>query len=358
MGLSLAYQLSGSGHRVVVVDRPMSQTRASWAAAGLLPAADCEHAPDALERLRAYSRNILTHWCRQLQAETGLDPQLEGRGAIHLARTPGETAALEAAVIQWRDDGIQVQRLDEQRGIQLEPALRSGFERRIWQAAYFLPEESTLRPPRLLKALRLACSRRGVGWLDDEVQGWMIDRSRAGAQLSSGDMLRAESYCICSGAWSERHLRQCGLNTEVVPWRGQMLLFDLPGNDLRRVLYEGPNYIVPRNEGLVLAGSTMEDVGFCDERTEAARQRLRAFAIDLLPELSRAELVQHWSGFRPGTADGNPLLGRVEPLENVFVATGHFRNGIALAAGSAVVLDDLMHGRAPQIDVTEFRPNR
>ncbi len=358
LGLSVAYQLSRQGRSIAIVDRPLSQNQASWAAAGLLPPANLAQAPDAYERLRAYSRETLTVWCEVLRTQTGIDAELRTRGAIHVARTKGESAALSASAAQWQQEGIQVEPLDELRGTQLEPALQQGLQRGLWHAAYFLPDEATVRPPRLLKALQQACRQQGVRFLSEEVGHWEIKKNEGLARLSTGEPLRADSYCICSGAWSERHLRQCGLNAEIIPWRGQMLLYKLDPVALRRVIYEGPNYIVPRDDGLVLVGATMEEVGFGDEVTAAARRRLEEFAWTLIPELAHAELIRQWAGFRPGTVDGFPLLGRIEPLTNIYVATGHFRSGIAMSAGSAVVLDDLMQGRAPQVDVSVFRPNR
>ncbi len=358
IGLSTAYQLSLSGMRIVVVDKALHSRQASWAAAGLVPPANPEGAPDAYERLRAFSRSHLLKWCNQLARDTGIDPELRHRGSVHVARTPGELAALNAAVAQWRAEGISVESLDSRRTIDIEPALTNAVETEKLLGAFYVPDEATLRPPRLLKALTAACKARGVDWCEAQVTRWKIDDRQATASLSSGQRLLAKKYCVCGGAWSASQLSQLGINAEIVPWRGQMLLWQSSSDLVRRVVYEGPNYIVPRDDGLYLVGSTMEDAGFQGQTTTAAHDVLRDFGVSLLPQLATAKLIQHWAGFRPGTADGDPIIGRIEPLTNVYVATGHFRSGIAMAAGTAAVLDDLINDRTPPIDVSSFRPNR
>lgn len=357
MGLSLAYELSSHGQRVAVVDVGKAG-QASWAAAGILPPADLNAAPDPYEALRAFSRTTLQRWCKALRIQTGIDPEFRACGAIHLARTAGELASLAANVAQWREEGITAQPIDLDQLANLEPALHQIAQTRAALAAYHLPDEALVRPPRLLAALRAACAAQGTEFVEAGFQAWDLDDDRLASARTNLGRLEATRYCVAAGAWSQPIARALELPIEVQPWRGQMLLLSCQRQPLSKVIYEGPNYIVPRDDGRVLVGSTMEEVGFDIGTTEAARQFLGKLAHDLVPALRDAQVEACWAGVRPGTADGKPYLGAASVARNVFVATGHFRSGIALAAGTAVVMRQLMQGAPVDVDIHDFRPER
>jgi glycine oxidase len=124
------------------------------------------------------------------------------------------------------------------------------------------------------------------------------------------------------------------------------------------VLNEGSRYLVARDDGHVLVGSTEEEAGFDKSTTSTAIEELTRLACDLVPELRRFAVEQTWAGLRPGTYDGFPYLGAVPGLENAFVAAGHFRSGLHLSTGTAVVMGQLMRGETPIIDLSPFRVGR
>jgi glycine oxidase len=132
----------------------------------------------------------------------------------------------------------------------------------------------------------------------------------------------------------------------------------LPATLLRRVINEGPRYLVPRDDGQVLVGSTEEDVGFVKENTAADIADLLLFAEDLCPALGSARLVRCWSGLRPATSDSLPYLGRVPGVENGFLAAGHFRQGLHLSPATAVVMSQLIRGETPEVDLEPFAVGR
>jgi glycine oxidase len=357
IGLSLAYELSAHGQRVIVVDTAKATHQASWAAAGVLPPADLDAAPDPYEALRAFGRVTLERWCRDLQEQTNVDPELRSCGAIHVARTAGELASLSASVAQWRGDGITAERVTMDRLAQLEPGLAASAECGTIRAAFHLPDEAQVRPPRLLRALKIGCALQGVEFLEAEFQEWTLQGDEARA-LSTRGCVDAAKYCVAAGAWSAPMARALAMPIEVEPWRGQMLLLACDAVRLSKVVYEGPNYIVPRNDGRVLVGSTLEAVGFDTSTTQEARTFLRNLANALVVSLRESIEEAFWAGVRPGTADGKPYMGVSPVAKNVFVATGHFRSGIAMAAGTAIVMRQLMEGTATTIEIDEFRPDR
>lgn len=168
----------------------------------------------------------------------------------------------------------------------------------------------------------------------------------------------AGHFCIASGAWTSTILQQLGIHIELTPVRGQIVLFSRPALPLHRILNEGPNYLVPRNDGRVLVGSTVEEVGFDDETTEEGITELVDFAHDVIPELNHDAVERTWAGLRPKSGDGFPYLGAIPKIDNVSVVSGHYRNGILLAPGTARLMAQLIRGEQPSIDLTPFRPDR
>jgi glycine oxidase len=178
------------------------------------------------------------------------------------------------------------------------------------------------------------------------------------AVKTAGKEIHGDRFCVAAGAWSAAILREVGWTIETQPWRGQIALLKAASCPFDCVINEGPNYLVPRDEGFVLAGSTVEDVGFDDQTTDEAIAGLIAYARELIPDLAAARGVRSWAGLRPGSPDGLPYIGRVPHLPNLYVATGHFRSGIYLAPATARVMSQLMAGESPDVDLRMFRVDR
>jgi glycine oxidase len=149
-----------------------------------------------------------------------------------------------------------------------------------------------------------------------------------------------------------------GIYARIKPIRGQIVLLTSPRSVLSRIVNEGSRYLVPREDGRLLVGSTEEDSGFDRATTAGGVAGLLDFAFSLVPELKRAAVERYWAGLRPATDDGLPYLGRVPDLDNVFVAAGHFRGGLQLSTGTAVTMSQCILGQRPQVDLTAFRLDR
>ncbi|MCA9184865.1 MAG: glycine oxidase ThiO [Pirellulaceae bacterium] len=359
IGLSLALELSRRGRRVRVLDRTHTRRPAAWAAGGMIPSADPARSHNAFERLRGISHAMYPDWIAKIERDAGIDTEFRRNGAIHLACGRGEAAALRANIAQLRDEGLQVECIDMYALLQLEPALEPLVERGGVQVAYLLAEEASVRTPRYLQALRAACRRQGVAICDEvDVHRFHCHDQRVSHVCSENEKWSAESFCIAAGTWSGQLLQLLGLTLELHPWRGQMVLFRGPVGLLSRTINVGPNYLVPRLDGRIIVGSTMEEVGFDDRTTSEEIERLITFARQHVPLLEQAEVEATWAGLRPGTGDGYPFLGRVPGTQNVFAATGHFRNGIQLAPGTALVMAQLIEGDVPQVPLEMFRLDR
>jgi glycine oxidase len=232
----------------------------------------------------------------------------------------------------------------------LSPALRHGVH---------LPGMAQVRNPRHLRALVTACRQRGATLLPHHaVRALTVRAGRVEAVQTDAGPVSAGRYLIAAGAWSEALLAPLGWRPGVKPIRGQIALLHTGDARVRPILMQGKRYLVPRLDGRVLAGSTEEDVGFDPRPTAGAIEGLLGFARGLVPSLADATLERSWAGLRPGSPDGLPFLGGVPGVENLFVATGHFRAGLQLSPGTGVVMAEVLAGERPSIPLDEFRIDR
>ncbi|MFM8634519.1 MAG: NAD(P)/FAD-dependent oxidoreductase [Planctomycetia bacterium] len=364
IGLSIARELAGRGHSVRVLARECERDTASWAGAGILPPTPRHAAETPGEILTAWSDSLHRQWARELFEETGIDNGLASCGGLHVAGDASRLRSLASTAEAWRRRGARCLELDGTGVVELEPGLRGAVDRGAVVGGIFLPDETQIRPPRHLEALVRSCKGRGVEIMfgataesiilgDDRIEGIAISRE-GGVR----DTVHADAYCLAAGAWSGALAEPLGLRFETRPIRGQIALFRFPAPVLTRVVNSGLDYLLPRSDGRLLVGSTLEDVGFDRSTTAEAIDRLRGIATALLGDLSAVPLEQVWAGLRPGSIDGLPTIGRTPNFPNGYVATGHFRAGLHQSTGTAALIADMITGAAPTIDPEPFAPDR
>ncbi|MEI6256469.1 MAG: FAD-dependent oxidoreductase [Planctomycetota bacterium] len=366
IGLSIARELAGRGLSVRVLARDASRDTASWAAAGIFPPVAASATASPNDRLTFWSDQLHRNWSAELRAETGIDNELGACGGLHLAGDERGIDRLRKAALLWHAKGIACDSLSGPDVAEREPALRGAVEADRIVGGFLLPEETRIRPPRHLEALVQSCRLRGVEITSGaEVREIEIRHGRIERLICSGglgattlDTIQADRYCLAAGAWSGRLLESLGLRIETRPIRGQIALLRLPTQLLTRVVNMGLEYFVPRTDGRLLVGSTIEDAGFAPTTTPAAIERLLGFAHQFLGPLPEAVVEQSWAGLRPGSVDGLPFIGAVPDCSNAFVATGHFRAGLHQSTGTAVLVADLMTGRPPALDPAPFAADR
>jgi glycine oxidase len=377
IGLSLAWELAKRGRSVHVIDQGQPGREASWAGAGILPPATLRPGDHPLDQLRGLACALHPRWAAELQELTGIDTGYRRCGGLYLASTPGEAAALAAWAGTLAEEGIEVARLSEIDLAELEPGLQptgSGAEysvlstqylvpgtraRSASPVAYLLPTEAQLRNPRHLSALLAACDRTGVVITPNIATTDLVLRCGEPIALNTAaGPLSARQFCFTAGAWTGQILQRLGIATGILPIRGQIVLFHTDRPPISSIVNVGSRYLVPRDDGYVLAGSTEEEVGFDKRTTEEAIAELTAFARDLVPALRDAVVERSWAGLRPGSFDGLPYLGPLPGLKNAFVAAGHFRTGLFLSPATAVIMSQLLLGEQPQIDLAPFRVGR
>lgn len=351
IGLMAAYELARRGVRSIVVEKGLLGRESSWAGAGIISPASLDHATDDDDRLRAHSFARFPSLSDEIQTEAGVDIGFRRNGGFELAFSQEEAEVLASSLDGWRRQGVNVEACSPGELSKREPALEASPT-----AGYWFPDIAQVRNPWLLRGLTLACERRGVELLTHSpVIGFeKVGDRLTGARLDDGSLVAGDQILIAGGAWSAGLLAPLGVELAVRPIKGQIIAFATPQGMIRHITQVGKRYFVPRDDGLVLVGSTEEEAGFTKETTEEGLVELRAFAEQLAPRLIKYPVTATWAGLRPATRRHCPYLGRIPALSNAWIATGHFRQGLQLSTGSAALLADWMTGRPSFADPSSF----
>jgi glycine oxidase len=303
---------------------------------------------EPLTALAAVSLPMLPVLAAELAKNTGIDPQYRRCGVLFMDCQDCDTALAFA-----ERTGAKARVLDPDAVAALEPAAA-----RPMSDSVLFPELAQIRNPRLLDALAADLKRRGVTVLEDAGEA-SVNAHRDDFEVDAGrhGHLVAPELVVAAGAWSGRLLEGLGVDLPVKPVRGQMLWYQLGADQVGRVLIRNGKYLVPRQEGVVLVGSTLEEeAGFDTSTTAEARALLEAAAAAIVPLLATLPVQGHWAGLRPGAPDGVPYIGAVPELPGLWLNTGHYRNGVNLGPASAALLADLMAGRTPAVNPEPYDP--
>lgn len=347
LGLLSARALRREGLQVTLLERGRICRESSWAGGGIISPLIPWQYPDAVSELVAWSQAYYPGLAEELLEETGIDVEWQPCGLLMAGLGP------EPAISSWAERfSARIEVLDAAQARELEPSMRSDAG-----PALLFPDVAQIRNPRLGKALQKATGLAGIQLLENTaVKGIDIrDGQVVGVQTEQG-AFTAEQVVIAGGAWSAQILAAAGMDLPVTPVRGQMLLYKAQPEMLKHILLHEGHYLIPRRDGLVLAGSTLEYTGFDKETTQQARDILSKAATSLVPGLAQAEIIKQWAGLRPGTADGIPFIGECPGIKGLYLNTGHFRNGVVMAPASVQVLLDRMSGRQGFTDYDPFLP--
>lgn len=329
IGLSSALELAQGGATVTVIERGVCGGESSWAGGGVLsPLLPWDYS-SAVTDLTQLSCRLFPEWVTRIADMSGIDPEYRVSGMRVLPPFDAEKAS------QWCVN----------HGVRLEQDGEG-----LW-----LPDVAQVRNPRLIKALRLALERIGVRIVErTEVTGIVLSGDRVERLDATAGSFAAERYIVAAGAWSKKLLGKQGAQIDIKPVRGQMLLYRAQPGMLRHIILQNGSYLIPRDDGHILVGSTLEDVGFDKATTEEARAALHARARDILPQLAQAKFIKHWAGLRPAAPDNIPIIARHPQLENLYLNSGHFRYGVTMAPASARILANHLFNRGQPFDVSSY----
>jgi len=347
IGMLSAYELVNAGMQVTLLEKGQPARESSWAGGGILSPLYPWRYQDPVSELASWSQRVYPDFCRQLEESSGIDPQWTPSGLmiadIDDRKSARQWATRFGARLEWRG-GKDVSNIEP--GLGLVP-----------ESVAWLPGVAQVRNPRLMQALRATLVNKGVEIRPDcPAQGWIIKADRIKAVRTPAGEMGADCFVVASGAWSAELLRSTGINIPVEPVRGQMILYKGPPGMVSCItLYKG-RYVIPRRDGRVLVGSTLEYVGFDKHTTQQGLDDLRKSAVELIPGLAALPIEKHWAGLRPGSPDGTPLVGPHPGIANLYINAGHFRNGVVLGPATARVLADHILRRPSTLEKRPYLP--
>lgn len=335
IGLMTAWELARAGVQTVLIERQAVGREASWAAGGILSPLYPWRYPDAVNALAQWSQTQYPALAAEIGVASGVD-------------------------VEWFRCGMQIDGVADM-DVALEWMGRNGMHvaHDKLKSSLWLPDIAQIRSPRLLQALRAAVIAEGGTVLENQsVLHVTVKDGRACGLQTDADFIPTDCCVIAAGAWTNSLIASNGLGLPVQPVRGQMLLYRTQPRALEHIILSDSYYAIPRLDGRVLVGSTLEHVGFNRVVTNEGRAALHAKAVELMPALANAPIERHWAGLRPSSPEGVPYVGEHPAVKGLWVSTGHYRNGVVMAPASARLVVDLILGRPPIVDPAPYRLSR
>ncbi len=345
IGLLTARELAQGGAAVTLVEMGDTGRESSWAGGGIISPLYPWRYSDSITALAAWSQRVYPGLCDDLRLETGIDSELIRNGLLILE---AETELDQALAWAERNDQ-HVAVIDANEARELEPELGPHHG-----GALLFPDIAQVRNPRLVKALRRSVAPRVDLREQEEVLELQVaDNAIRGVRTSAGE-IAAEQVVVCAGAWTAKLLEKLGSPPDIEPVRGQMILFYGQPGLIRHITLHQDRYAIPRQDGRVLLGSTLEHVGFLKATTAEAKEELYRAAVELFPVLKHTPIEDHWSGLRPGSPSGIPYIGPYPGVDGLYMSAGHYRNGVVTGPASARLAADLVLGRKPILDPAPY----
>ena len=341
IGLLTAKELTHAGCNVTLIDKSFSGQESSWAGGGILLPLYPWRQPQAISTLVLESIKQYPALSEDLSNATGIDPEWYHCGLL-ICKNPD----IEAA-IHWCNT----------HHVPFEKANNAFFNQLDTQSSQplWMPSIAQIRNPRLLKSLKAYLLKAGVNFIEHcEITGCSLKNGKIKSLTTQQQNINVNQLIICTGAWTGNLAKQLNLiglyQPNVSPVKGQMILFDAEPDTLPHMILDGGHYLIPRQDGKILAGSSVEHSHFDKSTSAIVKDNLFSFATDLFPTLKKFPISHHWAGLRPGTEQGVPYICKHPEISNLAINAGHFRNGLVMAPASARLMADLMLDRTPCVD--------
>ena len=351
MGMMQARELMQKGIDVVLIDKGACGSEASWAGGGIISPLYPWRYSDPITALATWSQAYYPNLIQTIEAESEIDPQLTRHGLLMLDVDDKEKA------LDWSRDSSNCEPnwlsvVEKSALYDLEPNLREGYQSGLWMS-----QVCSVRNPRLLKALyKILTQEPRVTIHEESAVAELVKRGNkvVGVKTVHGEEILADKTLICSGAWSKALAGSAAIN--IAPVKGQMIMFKARPGMVNRIVLSGGQYVIPRRDGSVVAGSTLEYTDFDKHTTTQAKDSLADMAINLFPDLANCTISNHWAGLRPGSPEGLPYIGAVPDVENLYINAGHFRNGLVLAPASVRLMTSILCEESAIIDASPYAP--
>jgi glycine oxidase len=355
IGCSVAWRLAAEGVVTTVLERGRVGQEASWAAAGMIaPQAEAE-GPGPFFDFCMKARDTFDGIVDRLVREGGVDPEYDRAGILYVALDTDERVQLERRARWQRSVGAPLEELGGAEARRVEPMLSP-------EAVYaiHMPTNRRTDNRKLTQAYAAAARKAGAEFVEGaRVEALATRGERAvGVLMDDGSTLEADVVVNAAGAWAGEIRGLEADRVKLHPVRGQIVCFEVAPETIGPALFSLRGYVVPRRDGRLLAGSTMEEAGYDKSVTLAGLDKIARGAAAIVPTLGAATFREAWAGLRPATRDLLPVLGFSPSVSNVLWAAGHFRSGILLSAITGEIIVDLVQGRRPAVELGAFSAAR
>jgi len=352
IGGAIAFELARSGLRVALFDRQTPGKEASWASAGILSPAPETSGMIPLVAIGKASMALYPEFVKDIEGISGEKTGYRPKGTIQALFSRDARAELSTVIALHHGVGLKAEPLRTEEARKLEPGLSEEME-----AAILRPDEASIDNRALTQTLLIAARKSGVETFPgNAVKGIWNEGNRCAGLIVGEEKIAADWSVIAAGCFSGS-IAGVGKYAPVRPAKGQILALRGDGLNIERVLWSENIYLVPRNDGRIIAGATVEDVGFDKKLTAGATAKNLAGAIELVPALGNAQVEESWAGLRPDTPDHLPILGPTD-LDGLLIATGHFRSGIILTPITARLIREWITLQKVSVDWDRFSPLR
>jgi glycine oxidase len=352
IGCSIAYHAASSGARVVLLEADELGSGSSGALAGMLSGQGEAETPGPLRDLLVQGRQYHRTFAQELYEATGLDPGYVWDGAL---RTATDEASKERLLKEhsWHEEAnLPSEWLSGDEARELEPALSAEII-----GGLYLPEDGQVNPRPLVQSLAQGAALKGAEIHEATlVTGFVTEGERVtGVRTTTRGAISAGIVVLAAGAFSDSLSQQVGVRLPVYPLKGQLLVLHTRPVPIKANVWDSANsYVVPKKDGRVIIGATEEPDVYDRRTTLGGMAELSRVALGLVPKLAEASFVGAWGGLRPATPSGSPILGPVEGLEGLLLATGHFRNGVLLSAITGEIISYFALGEPSPVDISPF----
>lgn len=346
IGLLTARELVKAGCQVTLIDKSLSGQESSWAGGGILLPLYPWRQPKAISTLVIESNKNYADLSADLFSATQIDPEWYNCGLL-ICKNPDQQNATS-----WCDQhNIPYQTADHS----FFTDLNTETINPLW-----LPTIAQARNPRLLKSLKAYLLAAGVNFIENcEVLDAHFENAQVKTLLTNKGEIKVNQLIVCTGAWtgelSKKLLPDSLSSPDITPVKGQMLLFDAKPDTLSHMVLDDDYYLIPRRDGKILAGSSVEHTNFDKSISSEAKEKLLHMATELFPTLKDIPLINHWAGLRPGTKQGIPYIDKHPEIKNLSINAGHFRNGLVMGPASARLMSDLILDRKPCVDPEPYK---
>ncbi|MBK0064960.1 MULTISPECIES: NAD(P)/FAD-dependent oxidoreductase [unclassified Acinetobacter] len=353
-GLLTALELIEQGCQVSIFDQQQAGQAASWAGGGILSPMYPWRYPQAVNTLAQYGKSMYQTWNEKLRPNSGIDFEIHDTGMLIFDEDDFDIGLNYAE--RYQEPMQQAEYLTPDALKQINPWIHPKF-----QHAIYFPELSNIRNPRLLQSVIAYLKQHPlVNFVEQtHIIKFQIQQHQVQYAIDQhGNKIQADQFVLATGAWSQDWTEQLNLEIPVQPVQGQMVLFKAPAHWLPTMCMNKVMYLIPRQDGHIVCGSSMAYCGFNTLPDAKTRHNIVEACLEMVPELSQFPIVKQWAGLRPSSPTGIPYIGAVPEVNNLWMNVGHFRNGLCMGPASAQLLRQLMLKQPTFIDPTPYSPER